>query len=117
MSDNAVVDQSQAFAIRIVRLYQFLVKEHNEYTLGKQILRCGTSIGANIAESQYAASTSDFINKLRIALKEANETAYWLDLLIRTDYIPENLHVSLSHDCNSMIALLVSIINSSSKNS
>lgn len=84
MKDNVVKDKSLEFAVRIVNLYKFLVNEQKEFVMSKQILRSGTSIGANIREAEQAQSRADFINKLNIALKEANETEYWLELLIRT---------------------------------
>ena len=82
MKDNVVKDKSLEFAVRIVNLYKFLVNEQKEFVMSKQILRSGTSIGANIREAEQAQSRADFINKLNIALKEANETEYWLELLI-----------------------------------
>ena len=84
MNENAVVEKSLDFAVRIVNLRKYLVKEHNEYVMSKQLLRCGTSIGANIAEAQRGQSKADFAAKMSIALKEANETEYWLKLLYRT---------------------------------
>ena len=86
MEQNAAVEKSFEFAVRIVNLYKYLVREHKEYTLSKQLLRCGTSIGANIAEAQRGQSKADFAAKMNIALKEANETQYWLKLLYRTDF-------------------------------
>lgn len=87
MKDNVVKDKSLEFAVRIVNLYKFLVNEQKEFVMSKQILRSGTSIGANIREAEQAQSRADFINKLNIALKEANETEYWLELLIRLSLI------------------------------
>ena len=98
MKDNVVKDKSLEFAVRIVNLYKFLVNEQKEFVMSKQILRSGTSIGANIREAEQAQSRADFINKLNIALKEANETEYWLELLIRTEYITrEQYELSLIH--------------------
>ena len=94
MKDNVVKDKSLEFAVRIVNLYKFLVNEQKEFVMSKQILRSGTSIGANIREAEQAQSRADFINKLNIALKEANETEYWLELLIRTEYILSLIHIS-----------------------
>ena len=85
MNDNLIVDKTKQFAIRIVNLYKFLCDEKHEYVLSKQLLRSGTSIGANVAESQQAQSTPDFITKLNIALKETSETKYWIRLLSKTD--------------------------------
>ena len=84
------MDKSFAFAIRIVRLYKLLCEHRKELVLSKQILRSGTAVGALIKESEHAQSKADFINKLSIALKEANETGYWLELLLKTNYISEN---------------------------
>lgn len=98
MKDNVVKDKSLEFAVRIVNLYKFLVNEQKEFVMSKQILRSGTSIGANIREAEQAQSRADFINKLNIALKEANETEYWLELLIRTEYITQEQYESINND-------------------
>ena len=95
MKENAVADKSFEFAVRIVKLYKYLVQEHKEYVLSKQLLRCGTSIGANIAEAQRGQSKADFTAKMSIALKEANETEYWLKLLYRTDYLNQSQYISM----------------------
>ena len=87
MKENLVFDKSKDFAIRIVNLYKYLCETKKEYVLSKQVLRSGTSIGANIAESECAISKKDFMSKLYIALKEATETLYWLELLYKTEYI------------------------------
>jgi four helix bundle protein len=87
MKENILIDKSIDFGARIVKLYRYLSKEKHETVLSKQILRSGTSIGANVYEAQYAQSTKDFISKLEIALKECNETAYWLELLFETNTI------------------------------
>lgn len=87
MSTNVSVQKSFDFAVRIVNLYKYLTNEQKEYVLSKQLLRCGTNIGANISEAQRAQSKADFISKMSIALKEANETLYWLKLLYKTDYL------------------------------
>lgn len=87
MKEIVIANLSMDFSLRIVNLYKYLCNEKNEYVMSKQLLRCGTSIGANIAESEHAQSTADFITKLYIALKEANETKYWLTLLEKADYI------------------------------
>ena len=107
---NAIQDKSRAFAIEIINCYKFLVEEQHEYVLSKQLLRCGTSIGANTRESKNAQSKNDFLNKLSIALKEADETDYWLDLLHATNYIDDMKFESLANDCNEIIAILTSII-------
>ena len=103
--------KSRDFSLKIIGLYRFLI-ENKAYDIGKQILRCGTSIGANIAESECSESNSDFIHKLTIALKEANETEYWLDLLWRSDYISFKQYESLNNDCIELIKILKSLINS-----
>ncbi|MDR1129585.1 MAG: four helix bundle protein [Prevotellaceae bacterium] len=102
-------DKSLAFALRIVKLSQFL-HDKNEYVLSKQVLRSGTAIGASIHEAEYAQSDADFISKFSIALKEANETVYWLELLHATDYIETNLYENLIVDCNELTSMLVATI-------
>jgi four helix bundle protein len=96
--DNVVQVKSYAFAIRIVKVYQFLCEEKKEYTLSKQLLRCGTSVGANIEEAIGGQSEKDFFAKLTIAYKEARETHYWIRLLADTDYLTENQAESLLKD-------------------
>ncbi len=113
MRNNQVLEKSRAFAIRIIMCYKYLSDTHNEYVLSKQLLRCGTSIGANTRESINAQSKMDFINKLNIALKEADETDYWLDLLHTTGYLDEKQYYSLEQDCVELIKLLTSIIKTS----
>ena len=114
--NNPIVQKSKAFAIRIIRLYQHLTAEKKEYILSKQVLRSGTSIGANIRESLRAQSTADFQAKLQIALKEADETQYWLELLKDTDYISGKAADSLIADCEEIIRLIVSIVKGSKEN-
>ena len=109
MARNAAVEKSFEFAVRIVNLYRYLIREHNEYTLAKQLLRCGTSIGANIAEAQRGQSKADFAAKMNIALKEANETLYWLKLLYRTDYLSGSQYKSMAADAQELTMLLTSI--------
>lgn len=108
-SENAIRDKSRAFAIRCVNLYKFLKEEQGEYIMSKQVLRSGTSIGANIAEGIFAQSRPDFAAKLSIAQKEAGETAYWLDILRETDYITASQFESLNNDCNEILKLLQTI--------
>ena len=105
--DSILYEKSKAFAKRIVMLYRYLMNEHHEFVLSKQILRSGTSIGANISEAIYAASRKDFLAKLHIAQKEAAETLYWLELLSDCEYLPENIFLSLHSDCNELISMLV----------
>ena len=100
--NNTVKIKSKRFAVRIVNLYKYLCDEKKEYALSKQILRSGTSIGANVAESECAASKKDFLNKIYIALKECAETIYWLDLLYETGYLAENEYNSIKKDCEEM---------------
>ena len=113
MKDNIVVNKSKTFAIRIIRLYQYLLSEKKEYILSKQLLRSGTSIGANIKQAIQGQSKKDFIAKLQISLKEASETEYWLDLLHETDYLDNNQFISINNDCVELIKLLTSIIKQS----
>ena len=108
---KAIQIKSRDFAIRIVGCYKFLVEQKNdEYVMSKQLLRCGTSIGANTRESKNAQSRMDFLNKLNIALKEADETEYWLDLLHATNYLDDTQYESVNSDCAELIKLLTSII-------
>ena len=110
--DNIVRDKSYAFAIRIVNAYKFLGQTHREFVLSKQLLRCGTSIGALIREAEYAQSEADFLNKMNIALKEANETLYWISLLKDTGYLDEVIYQSINNDCTEIVAILASIVKS-----
>ena len=116
MDGNAVVEKSIEFAVRIVNLYKYLTREHKEYVLSKQLLSSGTSIGANIAEAQRGQSKADFLAKMSIALKEANETGYWIELLYRTDYISEDRYKTLDSACTSIRVLLISSINTAKQN-
>ena len=110
MKDNNVIAQkSKALALRIIKLYKYLCSEKNEFVLSKQLLRSGTSIGANVKESECAQSKADFYSKLNIALKEACETEYWLELLHESDYM-ESVHFeSIYKDCKEIIRILTSI--------
>ena len=110
--NNVIQTKSYAFAIRIVNAYKFLTNDQKEYVLSKQMLRSGTAIGALVAEAHHAQSSADFLNKMNVALKEANETFYWLSLLRDTDYLSEQIYKSISIDCKKLIALLVSIVKS-----
>ena len=107
---NAIQDKSRTFAIEIINCYKYLIEEQHEYVLSKQLLRSGTSIGANTRESKNAQSRNDFLSKLNIALKEADETDYWLDLLHATDYLNDEMYDALANDCNEIIKILTSII-------
>ncbi len=115
MKANPTYEKSLDFAVRIVNLCKYLKEQSGEYIMSKQLLRCGTSIGANISESINAESNSDFIHKLLIALKESNETEYWITLLHRTDYLTDAQHDSILQDCQEMQKILTSIIITSKK--
>ena len=104
-----IYDKSKAFAIRIVNLYNYLRNSKSEYVMSKQLLRSGTSIGANVRESVYAQSRADFSSKMYIALKEAGETAYWLEILEETKYLTETQAKNIRDDCDELIRILSSI--------
>jgi four helix bundle protein len=112
LNENEVKRKSLAFAKRIVHAYQYLCDEKKEYILSKQLLRCGTSIGANVAEAQYGSSRKDFLNKLYIALKECAETLYWLELLSECGYLSTPEYHSLLTDCEELRKILSSITKS-----
>lgn len=107
---SILVVKSYAFAVKIVNLIQFLQKEKSEYVLSKQVLRSGTAVGALIREAEFAQSKSDFVHKLSIALKEANETDYWICLLKDTNYISVSEYESLASDCSELIYILISSV-------
>lgn len=117
-TDNVVLEKSFQFAARVVRLYKYLTLEHKEFVLSKQLLRSGTSIGANVNEAQAAQSKADFIAKMSIASKEARETQYWVDLLIETDYLSttEPYVQTLQDEINELAKLLTSIVKTSQSN-
>ncbi|HEX3080053.1 MAG TPA: four helix bundle protein [Puia sp.] len=110
MKEIIVKSKSYAFAVRIVKLYQFLSGEKKEFVLSKQLLRCGTSVGALVREAEYAESRSDFKHKLSIAQKEINETIYWLDLLKDTKYLNLDQYESIQKDAIEIIKIITSII-------
>jgi len=116
MTENIIHTKSYAFALRVIKLFKFLTTEQKEFVLSKQILRSGTSIGALVKESEHAQSKADFINKMNIALKEANESEYWLMLLKDSEYINENSFNSLHSDVSELIKLLASIVKTSKQN-
>ena len=116
MSENIIVDKSFDFAVRIVNLYKYLNNEQKEYVMSKQLLRSGTSIGANVSEAERAQSKADFISKMSIALKEANETNYWLKLLYKTDYLNKSQYDSINTDINELISILIAICKTSNSN-
>lgn len=107
---SILVVKSYAFAVKIVNLIQFLQKEKSEYVLSKQVLRSSTAVGALIREAEFAQSKSDFVHKLSIALKEANETDYWICLLKDTNYISVSEYESLASDCSELIYILISSV-------
>ena len=111
--DNKILIISKAFAVRIIRLFQYLQNEKKEFVLSKQLLRAGTSIGANVRESVHAQSSEDFIHKLNISLKESYETEYWLELLRETEYLNEQQFLSIISDNKEITATLVKIIKTS----
>lgn len=113
---NPLKEKSYAFSLRIIKLYKHLSNDKKEFILSKQVLRSGTSIGANIEEAEFAPSKKDFINKLNISLKEANETRYWLRLLNDSDYIELKSFESILFDIEELIKLLVSIIKTAKIN-
>ncbi len=108
--DNIIQTKTRDFALHIISLYKILIEEKKEYVLSKQLLRSGTSIGANVRESKNAQSRLDFINKLNIALKDADETDYWLDLLYTSNYINKEEFTKNENELNEIIKILTSII-------
>ncbi len=114
--DNILYELSKKFALRIIKLYVFLTEEKKEFVMSKQLYRSGTSIGANVAESIQAQSRADFISKLSIALKEATESKYWLELLHDSEYISEQQFDSYVKDLNIITGTLVKIIKNTKKN-
>ncbi len=113
MKENLVKNKSFDFSIRVIKLYKFLAEDKREYVLSKQVLRSGTAIGALIRESEFAESKKDFIHKLSIALKEANETEYWLELLNKASYIDDSSFQSIQIDLKEILKILTAIINTS----
>ena len=104
------MSKSYTFALRIVKLYKYLVAEKKEYVLSKQLLRSGTAIGALIKEGEHAQSKADFLNKMNVALKEANETEYWIELLRDSEYLSTSESLSILEDSTELIRLLISIV-------
>ena len=115
-SDNVVREKSFALSVRIIRLYQYLCNEKKEFVLSKQLLRCGTSIGANIEESIGGQSDRDFLSKISISYKEAKETIYWIRLLEATDYLDERQSQSILNDVDELCKILCKIILTTKKN-
>lgn len=116
MKRESIIDvKSYDFAIKIVRAYQRITQTHKEFVLSKQLLRSGTSIGANVKEAEHAQSKADFLNKMNVALKEANETAYWLNILKDTEYLSTETFISLKQPCDELISILVRIVDTTKK--
>ncbi|MDF1516792.1 MAG: four helix bundle protein [Lutibacter sp.] len=111
--DNVIKVKSFSFAIEIVGLYKYLTETKREFVMSRQLLKSGTSIGANVREAEFAQSKLDFINKMSISLKEANESDYWLELLYITNYIDENTYKDFKIKISEILKLLVSIVKSS----
>lgn len=108
MSDSIAFIKAKNFSIRIIRLYQYICAQKKDFVIAKQILRSGTSIGANLAESKHASSKADFLNKIYIALKECSETLYWLELLKATDFLTEKEFTSIYSECEELEKMLTS---------
>jgi four helix bundle protein len=116
MSKSIIKDKSFAFAVRVIRLFQYLTETKKEYVLSKQLLRSGAAIGALVREAQNAESAKDFIHKLGIAQKECDETIYWLELLKETEYINDKEFESINNEANELLKMIRSAILSSKKN-
>jgi four helix bundle protein len=116
MRENVVKIKSFAFALRIVKMYQFLSGQKKEFVMSKQLLRSGTAVGALVREAEHAESPADFIHKMAIALKEANETEYWIELLFQSNYLDENSFNSIKSDLLEILKLLTSIIKTTKQN-
>jgi len=115
MTKSIVYEKSFTFALRIIKLHKYLIAEKKEFILSKQVLSSGTSIGANIKEGLQAQSNKDFLSKMNIALKEASETEYWIELLIQSDYVSKKDGSSILSDCFEIIKLLSSIVKTTKK--
>ena len=116
MKENLLIDKSIDFASRIIKLHQYLIKTKKETIISKQIVRSGTSIGANINEANYGQSKADFVSKMHIALKETAETEYWLNLLTMSEYITEDMGKSLLGNCLEIKRILIASINTAKEN-
>lgn len=115
MKESNIKKKSKAFALRIIRLYQYLQETHKEFVMSKQLLRCGTSIGANIYEAENAQSKADFYAKMYISFKEANETSYWIELLHESNYISDDAFESIHNDNIEILKILSSITKTAPK--
>ena len=116
MDKNQIKEKSKKLAVRVVRLYQYLSEEKHEYVISKQLLRSGTSVGANVHEALQGQSKADFTAKMSIALKEVSETEYWLELLRETGYLNEDEYQSIQKDCGEVASMLTSIVKTSRNN-
>jgi len=116
MKENIILDKSFDFSVKIINIYKFLCAEKNEYVMSKQLLRCGTSIGANAHEANNGQSDKDFLAKMYIAFKEATETEYWLKLLLRTEFLTKEQSDSIISDCVELKKILTAIIKTLKSN-
>ena len=116
VENNVLAEKSIEFAIRIVNCYKYLTKQKHETVMSKQVLRSGTSIGANVHEAIYAQSKADFVNKMNISMKEAGETSYWLTILHRTEYIDTEMYDSIDSDLKEILKIIASTIKTSKSN-
>jgi four helix bundle protein len=116
MPRNEVKERSMDFALRIVKLYQYLCSEKKEYVISRQVLKSGTAIGALVREAEFGESKADFVHKMSIALKEANETEYWLILLVRSSYLTDKQFDDIGKDIDILVKLLVSIVKTGKEN-
>ncbi|ATA72924.1 hypothetical protein CGC49_06320 [Capnocytophaga sp. H4358] len=115
MKENIIKEKSFAFAIRIVKLYQYLQDSKKEFVLSKQLLRSGTSVGAMVREAEHSESTNDFVHKLSVAQKEINEVLYWLELLFATEYINKTEYESINNDAVEIIKIITKILKTTKK--
>jgi four helix bundle protein len=111
-----VAEKSITFSIRLIKIYKILAQERKEFILSKQLLRSGTAIGALIREAEHGQSKADFLNKMNIALKEANETDYWLLLLYKGEYLTEKEYNSINADCSELLIILIKIVKTTKEN-
>ena len=116
VENNVLAEKSIEFAIRIVNCYKYLTKRKHETVMAKQVLRSGTSIGANVHEAIYAQSKADFVNKMNISMKEAGETSYWLTILHRTEYLDTEMYNSIDSDLKEILRIIASTIKTSKSN-
>jgi four helix bundle protein len=116
MKENVLKTKSFDFSLRIVKLHQYMKEEKKEYVMSKQLLRSGTAIGALVREAEHAESRADFIHKLSISLKEANESEYWMELLFKGGYMDKLSYDSMNHDLSELLRLLVAIVKKAKSN-